>query len=630
MWFFASQHLYLKEELWPQDITNLDCPPEEAASEIKQPKAQKKVGLHWVCVGLHQDNDCSDDVESLSGAFSTFLKYLKFVQVFRKFLDNLRDYVADVQVDRKSAVQKMERQRRMVSRALASKKVNQASNVTHTKEYFRAVVAGKKSPKLEQVDEQFSISVTYTVTLHEAKVIVIRQAQQDQFSDEIRRLSLGQSVLQKSVLFKHGPILDEEGILRVAGRFAPCERAKHLIVLPQTHPLTTLVVKDVHERSLGHVGGVNWNANQIKKDYWILHLQKEVKRMLAKCYECARRYPKPFEQQMGPLHDARLPGSYGEGESPFAFAGGVSVDFAGPWLTKQGQRQAREKRYLAIFTCQLARAVHLEMVPSLEAADCLLAFLKFLNRRGFPERIISDNGGNLVRTEKELSTVRDSLGKVREKVLEMALDFPKFEWIWCGERTPHQNGAVERMVSVVKRSMNKLSVVNPKTGALTDHELDALFIRVEGLMNARPLTPTVTNTGGDQVLTPNHFIVGNGNNSPVRLAVPDAVRKDLLNQYNFRWYRVEEAAEEFWQRMNAEFLEQSRKRGKWNTGCPDINPGDLVMVLDAANDALRWPLAKVLELELDKEGRVQTVKILFRGTETRRGVRSLAPVPFTE
>ena len=73
----------------------------------------------------------------------------------------------------------------MVSKALASKKVNQASNVTKAKEDLRAVVAGKKSPKLEQVDEQFSISVTYTVTLHEAKVIVICQAQQDQFSDEI-------------------------------------------------------------------------------------------------------------------------------------------------------------------------------------------------------------------------------------------------------------------------------------------------------------------------------------------------------------------------------------------------------------------------------------------------------------
>ena len=147
-------------------------------------------------------------------------------------------------------------------------------------------------------------------------------------------------------------------------------------------------------------------------------------------------------------------------------------------------------------------------------------------------------------------------------------------------------------------------------------------------MNSRPLTPTVTNTGCDQVLTPNHFILGHGNNSPIRLAVPESVRKSLANEYNYRWHRVEELTEEFWQRMHTEYLEQSRKRQKWNSGEPDIKVGDLVMVLDEFNDSLRWPMAEVLGLEEDQEGRVQTVQIRFRGTETRRGIRSLAPVPF--
>ena len=80
--------------------------------------------------------------------------------------------------------------------------------------------------------------------------------------------------------------------------------------------------------------------------------------------------------------------------------------------------------------------------------------------------------------------------------------------------------------------------------------------------------------------------------------------------------------------MHSEYLEQSRKRQKWNSGEPDIKVGDLVMVLDEFNDNLRWPMAEVLGLEEDKEGRVQTVQIRFRGTETRRGIRSLAPVPF--
>ena len=66
---------------------------------------------------------------------------------------------------------------------------------------------------------------------------------------------------------------------------------------------------------------------------------------------------------------------------------------------------------------------------------------------------------------------------------------------------------------------------------------------------------------------------------------------------------------------------------KWNVGNPEVQEGDLVMVLDEAHDRLRWPIAKVLGIEKDETGRVQTVRVLFRGTETRRGIRSLAPIP---
>ena len=182
------------------------------------------------------------------------------------------------------------------------------------------------------------------------------------------------------------------------------------------------------------------------------------------------------------------------------------------------------------------------------------------------------------------------------------------------------------MIGIVKRCLTKLSCVNPNQGSLTDHELESLFIRVEGIMNGRPLTQSVTNTGADTVLTPQHFILGNGNNSPIRLEIPKSVRKNIANDFNARWLKVEEAAEEFWKRMQGEFLERARKRNKWNVGNTEVKEGDLVMVLDEANDRLQWPIARVLGVERDTTGLIQTVKIIFKGNETCRGIRSLAPV----
>ena len=408
-------------------------------------------------------------------------------------------------------------------------------------------------------------------------------------------------------------------------------------MLPSRTALTALIIKDVHERELGHIGSVNWNANQVKKTYWILRLGIMVRKMLSKCYDCARRFPEPFKQTMSPLHKVRQPGNVGESETPFAFGGTVQVDFAGPWETKQGEGMPtrgrgvrREKRYLAVFACALTRAVHLEVVPSMDTKDCLLAFLKFFHRRGLPKKIVSDNGSNLKRSDVELKAIYESVKEIQKGVDASFMEFPKIEWEFVSERTPHQNGGVERMISTVKRSLTKISVVNPKNGALTDHELEALFVRVEGIMNGRPLTKNLTNTGAEQVLTPQHFILGNGNNSPIRLEIPKKVRGNLANEFNARWLRIEEAVDEFWQRMQGEFLEQARKREKWNTGEVEIEEGDLVMVLEDPHERLRWPVAEVLGVERDQEGRIQTVKIRFRGTETRRGVRQLAPIPFSD
>ena len=103
-----------------------------------------------------------------------------------------------------------------------------------------------------------------------------------------------------------------------------------------------------------------------------------------------------------------------------------------------------------------------------------------------------------------------------------------------------------------------------------------------------------------------------------------------MNEYNYKWMKIEDAITQFWQRYRAEFLEQQRKRVKWNKGEVDIQPGTLVMVLDDFNERLRWPLAIVLDVERDSAGLVQTVILKYKGHQTRRGIRSLAPVPLED
>ena len=60
------------------------------------------------------------------------------------------------------------------------------------------------------------------------------------------------------------------------------------------------------------------------------------------------------------------------------------------------------KRYGVLFTCLSTRAIHLEVAHSLDTDSFINAMRRFIARRGQPEEVRSDNGGNFVRGEREL------------------------------------------------------------------------------------------------------------------------------------------------------------------------------------------------------------------------------------
>ena len=59
------------------------------------------------------------------------------------------------------------------------------------------------------------------------------------------------------------------------------------------------------------------------------------------------------------------------------------------------------------------RAVHLEMAYGLDTDSFLNAFYRFVNHRGHPDRLTSDNGTNFVGANRELQHIVMQLDKQR-------------------------------------------------------------------------------------------------------------------------------------------------------------------------------------------------------------------------
>ena len=176
--------------------------------------------------------------------------------------------------------------------------------------------------------------------------------------------------------------------------------ARFPIILPHKHQVTKLIVKYFHKEG-NHASGMNQTLAVLSTRFWIISEREEIEEREKECNECRRRKAKAAKQIMAPLPQIRLRLSL----RPFAQK---AVDFGGPFVTIQGRRSRRQKRYLCLFTCLATRTVHFEMAFGLHTDSFLNAFYRMVNQRGLP-REISDNGTNFVAAERELCESGEAL-----------------------------------------------------------------------------------------------------------------------------------------------------------------------------------------------------------------------------
>ena len=143
---------------------------------------------------------------------------------------------------------------------------------------------------------------------------------------------------------------------------------------------------------------------------------------------------------------------------------------------------------IALFTCAVTRAVHLEVVPNLTAPSFICALKRFISRTGIPNLIISDNGTCFKNEEVRLS----------EELTRMNIF-----WKFIVAASPWWGGFWECLVQSVKRSLRKIlfrSTVNYE-------ELVTIVTEIEGIINCRHLT-YLYNDNTEEAVTSSHLIYG--------------------------------------------------------------------------------------------------------------------------
>ena len=289
--------------------------------------------------------------------------------------------------------------------------------------------------------------------LQEAMTVIIQAVQRESFSEELklnRRLLENNEEIKgrkrarkSSSLYRLDPFFDSNSILRVGGRLrhATLEYGeKHPVLLPKKHHIADLVTCHYH-RQVHHQGRQITHGAIRQSGYWLIGGHKTVAKELSRCVTCKKLRGPVLEQRM-----ADLPADKTEVAPPFT---NVGFDVFGPWTvhTRKTRRgTTNSKCWELVFTCLTSRAVHIEVLESMDTSSFICALRRFFALRGPASLLRCDRGTNFIGGKSELE---DALKEMDQCKVEIYVKDQGCEWIFNPHCASHFGGAWEHQIGTI-------------------------------------------------------------------------------------------------------------------------------------------------------------------------------------
>ncbi|XP_044755398.1 uncharacterized protein LOC123314290 isoform X1 [Coccinella septempunctata] len=419
--------------------------------------------------------------------------------------------------------------------------------------------------------------------INDAELVIFRLIQHDSFS------TLNDAI--KSLF----PFKDESGVLRIRTKLVNLEDSfdfRYPIVLPK-HPLVVRLIREEHERAC-HVG-VQGLLCRLREKYWIIGGRKTVRSVISKCVICKRFMSKRLETLPSALPEDRV-----RDVSVFEVIG---IDLTGPVHLRDGR-----KAWIAVFTCAVYRAIHLELLTSLSTEIFIQSLRRFIARRGRPKIIYSDNGTNFVGAYNMFKSLDWS-------IVTKFCSLERIIWKFNPPAAPWWGGFWERLIRILKnllrRTLGKAS--------LNFEEMFTVLCDCEAVINSRPITFLSDSVDDLCPLTPAMFI-----QDIKEIGVNDCDVVECSKLTRRAKYR-QKLGEQLRKRFRIEYLGQLKHRFKTQS-VRQLKVGEVVLVGNDNSKRGDWPLACVTELFPGKDGSVRLVRLRTSAGEILRSVQRIFPL----
>ncbi|XP_038153297.1 uncharacterized protein LOC119791326 [Cyprinodon tularosa] len=443
----------------------------------------------------------------------------------------------------------------------------------------------------------------YTVEeLIQSRNAIIRSVQQETYAEEMECIRTQREIPKNSPLRMLDPFIDEDGLLRVGGRIQASQlgyEEKRPLIIPGMHHVASLLVKHHHVETQ-HQGRQFTEGAVRSAGYWIVGAKRCVSSLIFKCITCRKLRGTCAVQKMADLPPDRL-----SMEPPFT---NVGIDAFGPWTISARRTRggyADDKRWAVLFTCLSTRAIHLEVIESMDSSSFINALRRFLAVRGPVKQIRSDRGTNFIGACKDLGISSN----IDNNVVRRYLSEKGCTWTFNPPHSSHMGGAWERMIGITRRILDSM-LLQSRPSRLTHEVLTTFMAEVMAIVNNRPLVPVSMDAQDPFILTPATLLTQKSNPHPI----PPG-KFDDKDMYRRQWRQVQSLANTFWDRWRKQYLSTLQSRRKWASSRPNITPGSVVLMRDCQSNRNDWPLGVITQVFPSKDGRVRKVEVKINGRD---------------
>ncbi|EYB84716.1 hypothetical protein Y032_0311g2141 [Ancylostoma ceylanicum] len=419
---------------------------------------------------------------------------------------------------------------------------------------------------------------------------------------------------------------DKDGIIRVHQRMAQAEldqTSKNPILLVPGHPLSNMVIMYYHTK-LFHAG-VSHLVSALRERFFIPKLKRLVAFCISNCAVCRRQqgrfYPYPDPPDLPPKRVTR--------SRPFQ---NIGLDYFGP-ISVRSFQNTKSKVWVSLFTCMSTRALHLEVVNDNSTTQFLLAFRRFMARRGTPDSVLSDNAPTF-KLGREILV--NELAKMEDDPLILQFTAENgLNWNFITPYSPWKGGFYERLVGSVKACLKK--VVQKQ--CLDIWTFETVLFEIEATLNTRPLIPvTVGQPDQNLVLRPidlinPHFRLGRLNNiTPIRYELSTNESYESLTSC---YEDLRRTLDQFWDLWHKEYLaalaeKNATRSSRRQAAKKSPQVGDVVLIRQENIARSMWPMGLVLELHRSKDGLSRSARLRTGNKKiVERSVNQLVPLEIT-